>query len=190
MKRIVNLSAFLFTVLISACQSPGTSQQQQPKVYYDVAGFVAGQIELLSQQRPAVTKAMQVDGEKEQRTTQEVDWARELELFLQADINKPAYRLSYLTTRPDSLTYEYRVRKEEDLPVRYLRVKLNTFDGNPEEIEARIFTENRLYQSEKTLLLRSGQVGGTWRVLSYQIKGFQELAIAERKPFAIRGEIL
>lgn len=134
-------------------------------------------------------KAMQVDGEEEVRTTKEVDWAQELELFVQADINKPAYRLSYTTARPDSLTYEYRIRPGEDLPVRYLRIKLNAPQGQPEEIEAKIQTENKLYQSEKNLLLRSGAVEGTWRVQFYRIQGYQELVVSERKPFAISGQI-
>jgi hypothetical protein len=188
MKKLPALTFAFFVAVATACQSP-ESTQSQPNAYYDVAGFVTGQIGVLSSQRPTVTKAMEVSGEEES-TTREVDWTRELELFMQADINKPAYRYSYTTTRPDSLTYLYTVRPGEDLPVRYLRVKLHSPDGNPREIEAKVLTQNKLYQSEKQLLLRCGDVRGTWRVLSYQIRGFQELAIAERKPFAVRAEVL
>ncbi|WP_247232703.1 hypothetical protein [Telluribacter sp. SYSU D00476] len=189
MKKKITLSLLCSLATVFGCQSPGTTQQQQPNLYYDVAGFINGQVQLLAQQDPSVTKAMQVDGEEEVRTTKEVDWAQELELFIQADINKPAYRLSYITSRPDSLTYEYRVRPDEDLPVRYLRIRLNTAGGQPEEIEAKLLTENKLYQSEKNLLLRSGAVGGAWRVQSYQIRGYQELVVSDRKPFSISGQI-
>ncbi len=188
MKKRTTLFLFLILSTVLACQSPGPTQQQ-PNLYYDVAGFITGQVQLLAQQSPSVKKTMMVNGEEEVRTTQEVDWDQELELFLQTDLNKPAYRLSYITSRPDSLTYEYKIRPDEDLPVRYLRVKLDAPGGKPEEIQARLLTENKLYQSEKNLLLRSGAVGGTWRVKSYQIQGYQELAISDRKPFAIRGEI-
>ncbi len=132
---------------------------------------------------------MVVGQEEEKRSTREVDWKRELELFLQADINKPAYRLSYAAARPDSLTYEYVLQTEEDLPVRFLKVVLDKTNGKPLLIEAKISSENQLYESEKNLSIRCEEKAGVWRVAAYQIKGFQELVISDRKPFDVRVEV-
>ncbi len=170
---------------ITSCQTPA-AQQHEPDVYYNVKGFVQEQIQLLSQQKPTVSKSMMVGDQREQRTTHEVNWQKELELFVQADINKPAYRASYSIGRPDSLTYEYTLKSEEDLPVRHLKVVLDRPSGKPALIEATILSENKLYESEKNLLLRSASQGGAWRVQSYRIQGFQELAISSRKPFDVQ----
>ncbi len=175
-------------VLLSACQTP-TEENQAPPVYYDVKGFVQNQIQLLNQQKPRVEKTMVVGNDEEKRSTKEVDWRKEFELFVQADINKPAYRQSYAIARPDSLTYEYTILTKEDLPVRYLKVVLDKPNGQPTLIEAKILAENKLYESEKNLLMHCAQKSGDWRVTSYQIKGFQELVISDRKPFDVRVEI-
>lgn len=177
-----------FVLWITACQTPA-ERQEAPNQYYDVKGFVQQQIVMLSRQKPMVNKLMVVSGEQEKRSTTEVDWQKELELFVQADINKPAYRNSYSINRPDSVTYEYRIQTEEDLPVRYLKVVLNEPGGNPALIEAQILSENKLYESEKNLLLRSDEQGGDWRVKSYRIQGFQELAISSRKPFDVQATV-
>ncbi len=168
-----------------SCQTTAETSTE-PNAYYDVKGFVQNQIELLSQNQPTIEKTMVVGQDREQRSTREVDWSKELELFLQADINKPAFRLSYATTRPDSLTYEYRLQTEEDLPVQFLRVKLDENSGKPALIEAKISSENKLYESEKNLVMRCEEKEGVWRISSYQIKGFQELVISDRKPFDVR----
>jgi hypothetical protein len=175
-------------LLLSACQAPA-EKSDEPAVYYDVKGFIESQIQLLNQTKPAVEKTMVVGNDQEKRTTNEVNWQKELELFVQADINKPAYRQSYAIARPDSLTYEYTIQTQEDLPVRYLKVVLDKPDGQPTLIEAKVMAQNKLYESEKNLMMRCARKSGNWRVASYQIKGFQELVISDRKPFDVSVEI-
>jgi hypothetical protein len=175
-------------LLAGGCQAPA-QKEQAPNLYYDVEGFVQEQIDLLGRQKPLVNKVMVVSGAREKRSTAEINWQKELELFIQADINKPAYRNSYAINRPDSVTYEYKVQTEEDLPVRFLRVVLDEPGGKPALIEAQILSENKLYESEKNLQLRSGQQGADWRVQSYRIRGFQELVISSRKPFDVQATV-
>ena len=109
--------------MLLACQTPA-EKHDEPDVYYDVKGFIQNQIQLLNQQKPVIEKTMIVGKDQEKRSTNEVNWQQELELFVQADINKPAYRQSYAIAQPDSLTYEYTLQTKEDLPVRYLKVVL------------------------------------------------------------------
>lgn len=170
--------------LTTACQTSDETAQL-PNVYYNVKGFVESQIVLLNKQKPEIEKLMVVGTEKETRRTDDVNWQRELELFVQADLNKPAFRQSYSITRPDSLTYEYALQTGEDLPVRYLKVVLDQPNGRPALIEARMVAKNKLYESEKNLLMRCAENSGVWRVAAYEIKGFQELVISDRKPFDV-----
>lgn len=179
------VTSLYFLLILSSCQTPAETSTE-PNAYYDVKGFVQSQIHLLSQQKPTIEKTMVVGQDEEKRTTKAVDWKKELELFLQADINKPAFRQSYATERPDSLTYTYKIQTEEDLPVRFLKVVLDKNSGKPALIEAKISSKNKLYESEKNLAMRCEEKAGVWRVASYQIRGFQELVISDRKPFDVR----
>lgn len=183
--RSLQFVGLCFLLALTSCQTPAETSTE-PNAYYDVKGFVQNQIQLLSQQQPTIEKTMVVGQDQEKRTTKEVDWKKELELFLQTDINKSAFRLSYATQRPDSLTYEYTIQTEEELPVRFLKVTLDKDGGKPSLIEAKISSKNKLYESEKNLAMHCEEKAGVWRVASYQIKGFQELVISDRKPFDVR----
>ncbi|TDB68780.1 hypothetical protein [Arundinibacter roseus] len=147
------------------------------------------QIEILNQQKPAVEKQMIVGEQSESRNSDAIDWQKELELFIQADINKPAYRQSYEVSRPDSLTFTYVLKNGEDLPVQFLKVILDDQNRQPARIEAKIVSKNPLYESEKNLIMQAAALDGKWRLRSYHIYGFQELIISERKPFDVKVNI-
>jgi len=185
---------FLFLLLISGCTD--SVQQTQPNVYYDVAGFVKQQIADLSLQKPLVSKSVLINKEQSQQAIHDVNWNRELELFLQADINKPALRSSYQIGRPDSLTYRYTLKpSEERLTVRSLFVQLDSLTRQPRRIEAILQTNNPLYTSERHLLLESGPTGNRlttsqqWRVQHYKVDGFQKLPYFDKNTFWVEGRL-
>ena len=180
---------FLFVLLVvSSCNSP--VQQNQPNVYYDVLGFVRKQVTNMSAQKPMVSKAVAVNETRNQQNTRDINWTRELELFTQADINKPALRSSYQIIRPDSLTYQYKLKNsEERLTVRSLRVQVDSATHQPRRIDAVLQTQNALYSSERTLLLESGLTGGQWRVQHYKLSGFQKLPYFDKNKFIVEGRV-
>ncbi|WP_460977364.1 hypothetical protein [Spirosoma knui] len=188
MRAIFPLGLLVISVLMG-CDNP--AQQNQPNVYYDVAGFVKKQIAELSAQKPLVAKSVLINAEQNQQATRDVNWSRELELFTQADINKPALRTSYQITRPDSLTYQYLLKKsEERLTVRSLRVQLDPATRQPRRIEAVLQTKNPLYSSERHLLLESGPTQGQqWRVAHYKLSGFQQLPYFSKNEFMVEGRV-
>lgn len=179
----------LSTLLISSCTD--STQQNQPNVYFDVLGFVKRQIAHLSAQKPLVSKDVAINENRNQQTTRAIDWSRELELFTQADINKPALRSSYQIARPDSLTYRYTLKKsEENLTVRSLIVRLDSLTHQPRRIEAVLQTNNPLYSSERQLLLESGPTAGrTWQVKYYKLSGFQKLPYFNKNEFLVEGRV-
>lgn len=187
--RFLYSSCFLFTLLFSSCDN--SAQQTQPNVYYDVLGFVKHQISDLSAQKPLVSKTVSVNEKRNQQNTNDVNWSRELELFTQADINKPALRSSYQISRPDSLTYQYTLKKsEERLTVRSLMVRFDAVTHQPRLIEAVLQTDNPLYSSERHLLLESSRAGGqSWRVQHYKLSGFQKLSYFDKNEFFVEGQI-
>lgn len=176
--------------LLTACNTP--AQQVQTKVYYDMEGFVKSQIDVLTKAKPTVQKTAVIKAQSQQQTTSNINWAHELELFVQADINKPAFKSSYTVVRPDSLTYQYTLKPEEEkLTVRSLTIRLDSITHQPQQVDAVMKTKNPLYESERRLLLVGGPVSRKeWRIRSYQISGFQQLRFFDRNNFSVKAEVL
>ena len=186
MKYVFGL-ALLF--LLSACEN--AAQQNAAPVYYDVLGYVKGQIETLSKTKPMVTKRAQLGKKNQQLTTRNVNWKRELELFTQADINKPALRQSYTIAHPDSLTYRYTLKpSEKNLTVRSLTVQLDSATHKPRLIEAVLTTKNFLYESERHISLENGHDKKShWGVRHYRLQGFQHLSVTDAHPFDVEVKV-
>lgn len=179
----------LSTLFVSSCSNP--AQTNQPNVYYDVSGFVKEQIKALSAQKPLIGKTVAINEKRNEQTTRDINWSRELELFLQSDINKPALRSSYQISRPDSLTYQYTLKNsEERLTVRSLLVKVDSITHQPSRIEAVLQTNNPLYASERHLVLESGPGSGQkWSVQHYVVSGFQKLPYFDKNSFFVDGKV-
>lgn len=186
MIRLFQLVALVW--LVAACDNEA-QQAKQPDLYYDVATFVKGQIATLNALKPTVSKALDVRGQHQTQKTNAVNWSHELELFAQADINKPAFRNSYRVSRPDSLTYQYKLKPGEKLTVQLLRVRLDSATRQPRRIEALLTTTNVLYNSERRILLESGLAGGKWQVQHYSMDGFQQLTFFAKNDFSVEGRI-
>lgn len=176
-------------LLFFACDNP--AETNQPNVYFDVAGYVKTQITALKRQNPTVEKQTRIKEKSQNQTVKNVDWNRELELFTQADINKPAFRNSYDVARPDALTYRYTLKPtEEKLTVRSLTVQIDAQTRQPRLIEAVLRTQNLLYESERKLTLESGPgAGAGWRVKQYKLTGFQQLTYFGKNDFFVQGRV-
>ena len=186
--RFVSSCCFAFFVIFGGCQN--TAPPTQPGVYYDVAGYVKRQIAHLSARKPLITKTLRINAKTSRQNTRDVNWTRELDLFSQADINKQALRNSYQITRPDSLTYQYTLKKsEEKLTVRSLRVQLDSATRQPRRIEAVLQTDNALYGSERHVWMESGSARNGWQVQRYRVSGFQKLPYFDKNEFAVEGVV-
>ena len=184
-------SLFLFVIcllVLSGCREEETDPNEK-KTYYDLKGFVDNQIVYLNEKKPKVTKTVQLDGKKEVRAETETDWKKELELFAQADINKPAYRNSYSIIRNDSSVYEYRIKEGEKLPVQYLMIKVDSATQQPVSVKALLRSENKIYSSEKSIELTSSRRNSLLEVSAYSVKGYQKLLFMNRKSFDITAKI-
>lgn len=172
-----------------ACSSP-TDTAHIPQAYFDLKGFVNTQISELGKRKPLVKKQMSVEGKTETLQTTEIDWSKELELFTQSDLNKQAYLLSYHTTQPDANTLLYTLKEGEKLPVKSLKIVLHATSQKPERVEIQMSEDNKLYDSAKTLSLTATmRPEGVWMVKTYEVSGFQHLALTSQKAFRIKGII-
>ena len=181
------IAAVLFLSLVS-CR-PEEARDDAPKVYYDLKGFIENQIVYLNEKKPEVSKTALLGSKREVSKTREVDWKKELELFIQADINKPSYRQSYEMVQNGPLHYEYRLKPGNDLPVSYLKIDTDSVLKQPLRVEAMIRASNKVYHSEKKLVLNAVKRDNLLEVNSYEVDGYQKLIFVEKKVFRIHGQI-
>lgn len=175
----------------AACSSGDASERpaRRPAGYFDAPALLDAQIKQLEQQRPALEKQAQLrDGKAETVQIAQPNWADELQLFYQADINKPALRGAYQVQTTDSagLTRRtFRRLPDVDHPVTELTVvqagKL------VRELRATVDQDNPLFFSGKRLHLRFGPDGA---LSSYEVLGRQKLVGFDTTRYVARGQIV
>ncbi|WP_229206854.1 hypothetical protein [Dyadobacter crusticola] len=178
----------LFTTIMTSCDQQ-RADENAIKRYFDLKGFVENQIVYLNEKKPEAMKSAKLDGELQTVKSRDIDWKKELELFIQADINKPSYAQSYNVVRKDSSTYEYRLRENADLPVRYLKIVTDSTIQSPVKVLAVLQSHNRIYESEKQIELTCIEKDNLWQVSAYSVKGYQKLIFMEPKHFEISSRI-
>ena len=169
------------SLLLVGCTESNT--ENTPKYYYDLAGFINQQISQLTKNQPIVQKNLLIGEKNESMQTKDIDWKKELELFLQADLNKQSYQLSY-TQDSTQNTVVYQLKKGEKLPVKSLKIEFDE-EKSPKNIEALMQVENYLYKSVKTLSMNLDKQ----QLKNYQIEGWQELFIGKKKVYKVVGVI-
>jgi hypothetical protein len=179
MKKLVYVLSLM--IVISACQSE--SAEVKIKKYYDLKGLVERQIETLKSEKPKIQKNILVNESSENQTVDSLDWSKELEFFIQADLNKPAFVSSYRVDS-SSMSVKYFLKETEKLPVKFL--ELNRMGEDGVEIRALVSNNNYLYNTERNLKLslKNGQL------VDYHIDGFQKIVFGEKKMFKITGKVL
>jgi len=88
---------------------------------FDLTGYLKNDAVRLNKLNRPVVKFVSHNGVAETKTVHIKDWTAELGLFIDADINKPAFKNSYQVIIEDSL-WVYKA-KDKDLKVRELIIK-------------------------------------------------------------------
>ncbi|CAG4989196.1 hypothetical protein DYBT9275_00242 [Dyadobacter sp. CECT 9275] len=177
------LVSFLLVLANTGCDS-GSGKNEKLDKYYDLQGFIQKQVTLLKAAKPTVNKQVSLNGEQEKLVSREVNWEKELELFMQADLNKPAYAQSY-AVKKDSLHIAYTLISGENLLVKKLIIRLDSISKSPVLIEGELESSNKLYQSYKKIRMICSQ----GKITSYSIEGYQKLALMDAQPFSVQVKI-
>ena len=99
----------LTLLLVSLCYSCSPDRPKvQPSTYvdttpedgsfFDLAGYMRSEAERLSGTPMTVQKTIRLNGKEETQELTDLDFAKDLQLFIVADINKPAWLGKYATT--------------------------------------------------------------------------------------------
>ena len=173
---MIRLSILLFFTFVACTSSPEPATH-----FYDWKK----ELTRLSSSPISVKKTVILDGTTEVIDSVQVDLAKEWALFQEADLNKPAFALSYEDRSTPGLIL-YLLKKGEDLPVRSFMVTLDSL-GRPSTVEFDISSENLVYLTSKKLSMHL--VAG--QVVSYTIAGSQALRwFSSPTRYTVSGEVL
>lgn len=164
-----------FLMMASACSNPEPGKKTTDKSYFDLKGYFAAEALTLQQQNPLISKTVVLNGSQEEKKLQIADWSKELSIFIDADINKPAWKGEFTHTVTDSL--ESYTTKNEKIPVR--KVDLHRSGSTIDEISIILHTNNSLYDSADTLVYKPGKL--------YQINKSQKIRLMDQKSYLILG---
>ncbi len=152
------------------------------KEFFDLQGLIDKQITDFQTKKPMLNKHMEINGNKEDVDTKDIDWAKELDIIRSADLNKSSYTNSYIKTEEKGVLI-YTLKPDEFLPVKSQIISV--LENGDVKIEINLATNNYLYDSEKKaeMLIEND------RLKSYQISGRQKLFIGKVSNYNIKGEV-
>jgi hypothetical protein len=173
---MIRLSILLLFSLLACTSSPEPATH-----FYDWNK----ELNRLSSSPLSVKKTVILDGTAEVIDSVQVDLAKEWALFREADLNKPAYALSYSDESTPGLV-RYTLKKGEDLPVRSFQIALDSA-GRPTTVDFEISSENLISITSKKLSMHL--ISG--RVVSYTISGSQALRwFSSPTRYSVSGVVL
>ena len=181
----------LVCMLFSGCIDEPVRDNSVDTKFVNLARFIQEQTALLDSLNPPVDKKVRVGEKDEQQTLRDINWKKELELFLQADISKPAIQAGFEIEEQSGNVRVFRPRSGENPDIQYLKVSFDEQGRSIQAIEALISQSNYLYKSEKKISFqcKSNRQGQT-QITAYQIAGFQQLIFNEQVPYEIQAKVL
>lgn len=115
MQRLLPLLTLLF--FTCACTSDPAPDSSGVDAFFDLAGYMDGEIERLTTGKIRANKSITLNGETEAKEGVVINYANDLRLFRGADINRPAWMEKYHT-------------KEDKLSVNHLITVYTSLDSN------------------------------------------------------------
>lgn len=169
-------------LLFSACQS-STGPDRTLK-YFDSKTWVENLLADLKTAQPEVDKTWTYDHQTEKKQVQDMDWEKELKLFLDADLNKSSFVTSY-----DSVKEEYRtvylLKPGENLPVKEFSVDFDS-THSPIKISSIRQSGNYFFTTGSEIRL-SAEAG---KLSNYEIRSVQRLLWFSPDSSVVSGRVV
>jgi len=157
--------------------------------YFPLKEYLDVQVARLNQQQPPVEKHVTLRGSApETARVPKIDWAKELQVFYQADINKPALRGAYAvdsTTLPDG-TRRITYTRQPGFDNAVVRLAVVRDAAGVRAVDATLQQNNPLFYSEKKMQLQ-GEAGS---LATYQVRGVQKLVLFDTLRYATNARVI
>ena len=176
--------------LLAGCgdAAPAAPAARRP-LYFDVKGLLTQQVAQLARRRAAAVKRVSLrGGPPETVRGPAVNWADELQIFFQADVNKAALRGAYAADSvalPGGRLRRTYTRRPGQPNAPVTRLTVLQQEGVAEEVAATIEQHNPLFSAQKhlRLALEHGQLR------RYEVVGTQKLVLFDTLRYAAAGQV-
>jgi hypothetical protein len=145
-KRYLLLISSLILLGIASCKRDSNAAVDT-KAFFDIKGYFQADSARLTKENPLVTKTVTHNQIPETQKIHISDWGTELSLFIQSDINRPAWRNSYNVSNTENIT----VYTAKDPGLKTQRVVVKTENGKLKYIMIFNHTKNILYENTEKL---------------------------------------
>jgi hypothetical protein len=175
-KKILLISLFFVS-----CKQ---EKQITNKKYFDLKGFSESIIAELEIKKPEVTKVWQIGNNKETKSTKDIDWAKELSLFVESDLNKRAFVNSY-SIKETSKGVNYKLKPGESLLVKSMAIE-NLEEKNSKIISIETSTSNYLFKTNSKIMMKTKN----GKLQEYSVYSIQKLFLSTPDTSSIDGRII
>jgi len=192
MKILLRLS-LLPLIGILSCTDPVERESDGLK-YYDLNGLIDQQLVWLIELNPKIRKTAVLNGipESSSMHLDSVQWARELKIFRDADLNKSRLRQEYrivedLSEPTSNLKIRlYQAINTEMTEVEYLKIFYVEEEDDLRKLEASVREKNALFSSKKMLYMTFEDNGnGSIKIIHFKIEGKQKMILMDTVKFSL-----
>ena len=176
-RSLTTTALFSGILLLSGLQSckPDIKQTGAVLKYFDIAGFFKADTAKLRKLDPQVNKTVTHNGVTENKTVHIGNWGHELNLFIQSDINRPAWKNSYTVQNTDSLVI-YQAKYPD---LKTVRVVIRKDKDKVKWVLIYNHTKNLLYETREKLSYFPDS--------AYLIEKWQQVRLMGRNNYRIQG---
>ena len=186
MKKVLYFTVFCALISCGNSQNPAVMQITP---YYNVDSLIRSQVALLDSTRPSLEKYAWLEDEPDTITfsPDSAEWGRELEIFLQIDLNKPVLRDAYTVSNETGSEGEkivaYIAKEAKDVQVDTLELY---FQGDRlRKIEGSYRDNSILFDTFRKVVLQFEDFEDAVRVRAYQIDGAQKMILQDTVRYRI-----
>ncbi|MHB1177970.1 MAG: hypothetical protein ACYCZO_06525 [Daejeonella sp.] len=172
---MLSRSMILMVLIIASCNGP---EQRSAPVYVDLKKFFEGESARFEKLKVKIDKSVSRNGISESKYNISADWKNEFGLFIESDINKPAWKNSYRITVDNS--HVLYTALDSDLRTRSILLKKNA-QGRVVQISIVNQTRNSLYNSTERL---SYALDSTYNIFKQQ-----DIALLGKNEYKITGTL-
>ena len=170
--------------MCSCSKDPAEVYYEDQRFYYDLPSFMSKQVENLQSRGQWVRKHVTKDGHSHIIEHGDVDWKEELDLFIESDINRPAWRGEFKVDTID-LEREYVITyktSNEQIPVKNVVVTIDKDTRQCLKLTVDRRTKNFLYTSDQSLYFTTGE--------GYMMKGKLSVSSLFDSEYSIDSEFI
>lgn len=171
---LLGTSAFIFF----SCTNSGNQTANQNS-YFDLKNYFEQEASRLNSERPKISKTVNDNGKVETKSVQDTLWVKELAVFINSNINKPAWSKSYSVVKTD--TSEIYTAIDSSLKTKSIQI-LRTSKDAIKSIKIVNRTSNELYDLDEWLTYSPNHF--------YTIERKQKAKLLKESYFKIEGRFL